>query len=121
MLLFADECRLKFRVCCVTGELNTYSFFSLCSGSAEAVILGKMRKILFIYLSLMSLYIHSATTSPVPTGCLDPSVVNAAEVALDQINAARKEGYIFSLNRVYDVLQEIKVSYCCFTFILLAK
>lgn len=51
-------------------------------------------------------------TSPVPTGCHDPSVVNAAEVALDQINAAREEGYIFSLNRVYDVLQNTKVSYC---------
>ncbi|KAK3533970.1 hypothetical protein QTP70_034984 [Hemibagrus guttatus] len=67
-----------------------------------------MGKLHFISLSLISLYLHSATTSPVATGCHDPSVVNAAEVALDQINAARKEGYIFSLNRVYDVLQESK-------------
>ncbi|KAB5559231.1 hypothetical protein PHYPO_G00026600 [Pangasianodon hypophthalmus] len=81
---------------------------SLCSGSAEAIILEKMGKVQFIILSLISLYFHSATTALVPTGCLDPSVVNAAEVALDQINAARKEGYIFSLNRVYDVLQEAK-------------
>ncbi|GAA6110891.1 fetuin-B [Tachysurus ichikawai] len=68
-----------------------------------------MRKIQLISLSLISLYFHSVNTSPVPTGCHDPSVVNAAEVALDQINAARKEGYIFSLNRVYDVLQDAKV------------
>ncbi|XP_053490026.1 fetuin-B [Ictalurus furcatus] len=67
-----------------------------------------MGKIQFISLSLISLYFHSATTSPEPKGCLDLSVVNAAEVALDQVNAARKEGYIFSLNRVYDVLQDAK-------------
>lgn len=42
-------------------------------------------------------------------GCLDSTVVNTAEVALDQINTARKEGYIFFLNRVYDVQQEAKV------------
>lgn len=95
----------------MTGELNTQTaVFSLGSVSAEAVILGKMRKIQLISLSLISLYFHSVNTSPVPTGCHDPSVVNAAEVALDQINAARKEGYIFSLNRVYDVLQDAKVS-----------
>ncbi|KAK2869181.1 hypothetical protein Q7C36_001052 [Tachysurus vachellii] len=67
-----------------------------------------MGKIQLISLSLIGLYFHSVTTSPVPTGCHDPSVLNAAEVALDQINAARKEGYIFSLNRVYDVLQDAK-------------
>ncbi|KAI5101698.1 hypothetical protein C0J45_8901 [Silurus meridionalis] len=68
-----------------------------------------MGKIQFIILILIHLYFHSATTSPVLTGCLDPSIVNAAEAALDQINAARTEGYIFSLNRVYDVLQVAKV------------
>ncbi|XP_060796651.1 fetuin-B [Neoarius graeffei] len=62
----------------------------------------------FSFLSLICLYVQSAITSPVLTGCLDPTVVNAAEVALDQINAARKEGYIFFLNRVYDVQQETK-------------
>ncbi|XP_046713929.1 fetuin-B isoform X1 [Silurus meridionalis] len=67
-----------------------------------------MGKIQFIILILIHLYFHSATTSPVLTGCLDPSIVNAAEAALDQINAARTEGYIFSLNRVYDVLQVAK-------------
>lgn len=63
----------------------------------------------FSFLSLICLYVQSAITSPVLTGCLDPTVVNAAEVALDHINAARNEGYIFFLNRVYDVQQETKV------------
>lgn len=100
----------------MSGELNTHLCvfsFSLCSGSAEAAILGTMEKIHFISLSLISVYFLSAATSPVSTGCIDPQVVNAAEVALDQINAARKEGYIFSLNRVYDVLLGEKVSCCC--------
>ncbi|TSK53632.1 Fetuin-B [Bagarius yarrelli] len=64
-----------------------------------------MRKLQFISLSMISLYFQCVSTS-ILTGCHDPSVVKAAEVALDQINAARKEGYIFSLNRVYDVLQD---------------
>ncbi|XP_058257488.1 fetuin-B isoform X2 [Hemibagrus wyckioides] len=78
----------------------------LRSVPAEAARLGKMGKLHFISLLLLSVYLHNASTSSEATGCLDPSVVTAAEVALDQINADRKEGFIFSLNRVYDVLQE---------------
>ncbi|KAF4083283.1 hypothetical protein AMELA_G00138170 [Ameiurus melas] len=62
----------------------------------------------FSFLLLICLCVQSAIASPVLTGCMDPTVVNAAEVALDQINTARKEGYIFFLNRVYDVQQETK-------------
>lgn len=63
----------------------------------------------FSFLLIICLCVQSAIASSMLRGCLDSTVVNTAEVALDQINTARKEGYIFFLNRVYDVQQEAKV------------
>ncbi|XP_066504226.1 fetuin-B [Hoplias malabaricus] len=58
-----------------------------------------------LFISLQ--WLHGFATQA-PAGCQDPAVVKAAEETLDYINAYRDEGYIFSLNRVYDVKQEAK-------------
>ncbi|KAI4898285.1 hypothetical protein NFI96_024414 [Prochilodus magdalenae] len=80
--------------------------FSICSGSAEGDLLEKMQR--HIFLLFMCLHLQNGIATPSPTGCLDPAIVRAAEETLDGINAYREEGYIFSLNRVYDVKQEAK-------------
>ncbi|XP_035766682.1 fetuin-B [Neolamprologus brichardi] len=38
-----------------------------------------------------------------PPGCMSPDAVRVAEEALEQINQDRKIGYIWSLNRLYDL------------------
>ncbi|XP_069053890.1 fetuin-B-like [Lepisosteus oculatus] len=40
-----------------------------------------------------------------PGSCEDPAVLAAAGLALGKINADRREGYVYSLNRVHDVQQ----------------
>ncbi|XP_072516899.1 fetuin-B [Salminus brasiliensis] len=62
----------------------------------------------FLAVLLICLFLQNGTPTPAPTGCLDPAIVKAAEETLDHINEQRVEGYIFSLNRVYDVKQEAK-------------
>ncbi|XP_076879478.1 fetuin-B [Brachyhypopomus gauderio] len=61
-----------------------------------------------ILLSLIFLFSQHVTTSPVQIGCLDPTVLKVAEDSLDQLNLHRKDGYIFSLNRLYDVTKVAK-------------
>ncbi|TNN76826.1 Fetuin-B [Liparis tanakae] len=44
---------------------------------------------------------------PDPPGCSSPEVVRVAEEALDQINQDRTDGYILTLNRLYDLSHTI--------------
>lgn len=49
-----------------------------------------------------------------PPGCMSPDAVRVAEEALEQINRDRKIGYIWSLNRLYDLPhtpEQVRVNY----------
>lgn len=49
-----------------------------------------------------------------PPGCMSPDAVRVAEEALEQINQDRKIGYIWSLNRLYDLPhtpEQVRVNY----------
>lgn len=57
-----------------------------------------------VYLLLLCLALlqRSGRASTEPPGCSSPEAVKAAEEALEQINQDRNNGYILSLNRLYD-------------------
>ncbi|KAJ8278305.1 hypothetical protein GJAV_G00086170 [Gymnothorax javanicus] len=61
---------------------------------------------------LVGLCFQSGYPSPVaPLTCETPEILRVADLALHKINADRKEGYIFSLNRVHDFKREVKSGY----------
>lgn len=57
-----------------------------------------------VYLLVLCLALlqQEGRAGPNPPGCDSPDVVKVAEEALEQINQDRTNGYILSLNRVYD-------------------
>ncbi|XP_041646618.1 fetuin-B-like [Cheilinus undulatus] len=58
-----------------------------------------------VYLLVLCLLLlqQEGRANPEPQGCSSPEAVRVAEDALDQINRDQTEGYILSLNRLYDV------------------
>ncbi|KAM9848841.1 fetuin-B [Aulostomus maculatus] len=58
-----------------------------------------------VYLLMLCLAVlpQGSRARPDPPGCASPEVVRVAEEALEQINQDRTQGYILSLNRLYDV------------------
>ena len=58
-----------------------------------------------VYLLVLCLALlqQQGRASPDPPGCNSPEAVRVAEEALEQINQDRTEGYILSLNRLYDL------------------
>lgn len=66
----------------------------------------------------------SLPTSKAPAALLSPScddtaVEEAADLALRQINADRKEGYIFRLYRIFSVREHPQVSYLLVLYLFL--
>ncbi|XP_031431436.1 fetuin-B [Clupea harengus] len=62
-------------------------------------------------LSVVFLMMHlcwPATGSKAEKGCYEPWLLERAEVALDEMNKNRKEGYILKLDRLYDFSMEPK-------------
>lgn len=54
---------------------------------------------------------REAPTALLSPTCDDTAVEEAADLALHQINADRKEGYILSLYRIFSVREHPQVSY----------
>ncbi|XP_040926530.1 fetuin-B isoform X2 [Betta splendens] len=57
----------------------------------------------FLLLLCLALLQHDGRASPEPAGCSGPEAVRVAEEALEQINRDRDQGYVLSLNRLYDL------------------
>lgn len=62
-------------------------------------------KIMSVYLLLLllALLIHDGNAKPESQGCNNPDAERVAEEALEQINQDRTDGYILTLNRLYDL------------------
>lgn len=60
-----------------------------------------------MYLLILCLLLlkQEGRAQPDPPGCNSPDAVRVAEEALEQINQDRTDGYILSLNRLYDLSQ----------------
>nr|XP_020489350.1 fetuin-B-like [Labrus bergylta] len=58
-----------------------------------------------VYLLVLCLALlqQQGRAKPDTPGCLNPEAVRVAEEAMDQINQDRTEGYVLSLNRLYDL------------------
>ncbi|KAG7231742.1 hypothetical protein INR49_010429 [Caranx melampygus] len=59
--------------------------------------------VFLLLLCLVLLQQQEGRARPEPPGCSSPEAVTVAEDALEQINQDRTDGYILSLNRLYDV------------------
>ncbi|XP_029938839.1 fetuin-B-like [Salarias fasciatus] len=57
----------------------------------------------YLLLLCLALLQQEARSSPDPSDCSSPDAVRVAEEALQQINQDRTNGYIWGLNRLYDV------------------
>lgn len=58
---------------------------------------------MYLLLLCMALLQQEGRARPDPPGCTSPEAVRVAEEALEQINQDRTNGYMLSLNRLYDV------------------
>lgn len=58
-----------------------------------------------VYLVLLCLALlqQEGRTRPESARCNSPEALRVAEEALEQVNQDRTEGYILSLNRLYDI------------------
>lgn len=52
---------------------------------------------------LLALLFHNGKAKVLSQGCNSPDVERMAEEALQQINQDRTDGYILTLNRLYDL------------------
>lgn len=60
---------------------------------------------MYLLVLCLTLLLQEGEARPDPPGCNSPEAVRVAEEALKQINQDRTNGYILSLNRLYDVSQ----------------
>ncbi|XP_028260306.1 fetuin-B [Parambassis ranga] len=58
-----------------------------------------------VYLLVLCLALlqQEGSARPEPPGCSSPEAVRVAEESLEQINQDRRDGYVLSLNRLYDL------------------
>lgn len=78
------------------------SAHSLCSRVLVCVCVCASMTVGLLLWSLALLQLEAGATV-VPSGCRSPATLALAEEALAQINQDRTDGYILSLNRLYDV------------------
>ncbi|XP_042340011.1 fetuin-B [Plectropomus leopardus] len=64
-----------------------------------------------VYLLVLCLALlqQEGIARPDPPGCTSPEAVRVAEEALEQINQDRTDGYILSLNRLYDLSRTLEM------------